>query len=270
MKIEFNDFDWFDRNFADYDDQKNLNELFNKYLICVENLDKLIEKRRNMSDEEFIKVLSDIDCRYKLDTYDIVKIVSIMNNKKYIGCERMRTTMYCDSPTSKDCIDYNIIYTQESKFDQFHYYSIEEIQNLVNKEQIVLLNEMDVELWNFNDRKYRSEEYIYFETLDLNFDNYFLNSWFHQLNHYLIPARETNEYNKAVLKYIRLQLRKYKLESEMLKSLKRFSGNLRALDHDLKIYHPNQREICASNFEKNGYNDKLKQLTLKYNKKDSK
>lgn len=266
MKIEFNDFDWFKHNFIDYDNQKELNQLFNKYLICIENLDKLIEKRRNISDEEFIRVLNDIDCRYKLDTDDMIKIVSLMNNKKYIDYYCMNTTMY--SPTSKNCINYNIVYTEEARFEPFHYYSIEEIQNLVNKKEIVLLNESNVDLWNFNDSKYRTEEYIYFKTLGLNLDNYFLNSWFHELNYYFINTKEFNEYDKAVLKYIRLQLKKSKIESEIYKSLKRFSGNLRALDHDLKIYHPNQRQICTTSFEENGYNDKLKQLTLKYNKKD--
>lgn len=266
MKIEFSEIDWF-WLYADYNKQESLNKIFNKYLISAENLDQLIEKRRNISDAKFANILNDMMCTYLLNTDDIVKIVSLMNNKKYIDCTPMYTTMYHDTLQYKYCVDYNIVYTEKAEFDPSHYYTKEEIQNLVNQKEIVLLKKVDRKIWKQQDSLYRVEEYSCFETLGLKFENYFLNNWFYNLSDYFSSSDNGKEYNKALLKYIKLQVKKYMLEKEMVKSLENFNCNLKDLDETLKKHKTNQSEICASAFEQEGYNEKLTQLVLKYNLK---
>lgn len=271
MKTEFNEPNLF-QTFASYADReenhktglKSTSKDFNKFLKYAETIDYLIKNRRHLSDDEFVKLLTKY-CSFMFDSMDMLRIISVMNGKNYFHYGTIQTQMFIDTENDKCSYNYVVAYTKRANIDFSYFYSIEELKKLEESKEIVLLTMREGYICDELDSINRKQGREYFKT-HLRLENFYLNSCFKDLSSYLRGC--SNEFKLAMLKHIRTNVTNSTLRKCMRDYLEILNNFLNYVT-DVKDSHKIDDKLirmCNTEFEKKGYNERLKRLNLEYGK----
>lgn len=247
-----------------------LNNGMEQLLHGAENCLKMIDNRKNLSDEEFYKKLLEFAYINDWNEYDCFRVLEIAYNMKFDGEALIKTTMHTVVQKTEGHgrdfswwneevgIDFRIFYTKDFEVDYEHFYTTEEIKKLIAEKKILIVSEEERSL-AWEEDNYKKEKY---QRFDYAYDDYSMKHEFFD---------ETGKFYKYTLKYI-----KKKLNSRQLKKL--YSEHL---DHvEGEVYEATDGRNYGSDsswahtakeyskeFEKCGYAKRLTRLKEEKNNK---
>lgn len=282
MKIKFKepDLEWTYMSYCDNEkDHKDGVEMmisdFNKHIEFAEQIHHLIKNRQNLTDEEFIENLKSF-CYFDLDYKDMLRILSSMADKKFIKDEEIRTTMVKKRDlgymTEYTCFDMNVACTEKADIKYLKFYSVEQLNYLINSGEIVVLDVFKTTKGWLDelDEQYRIENPVHFD-IPFNHDRCcsvkFPTAKL-DLDYYLTDM--SDEFKLAFYKYIRKNLKTIDLITCLKKYLERFNRGFEScVTPDIlnRCIQSNKfAEICKLEFDEKGCTERLKQLSLVYKK----
>lgn len=198
-------------------DWNEVNRRMEQLLHGAETCQEMIDNRRKISDKDFYNMLKEFADISWFD-YDYYNILEIAYNTKFAGDARIKTAMHTVvrkvEGHGRDYswwdeeigIDFQILYTKEFEVDYDHFYTTEEIKQLIAEKKILIISEEERDLaWEENN--YKKEEYLRFDCI---FDVYSTKDEFFD---------ETGKFYKYTLKYIKKQLNNRKLKNLFAENL---------------------------------------------------
>ena len=280
MKIKFKTPD-LGRIFCDYycNEQnhkigvENMIDGFNKYMEYAEQIHYLIKNRQSLTNEEFIERLNSYCC-FDLNYKDMLKILSNMTGKNFIKDEEIRTTMVDSRDlgymTEYYCYDMHIACTENANIKSLEFYSIEQLNKLINLGEIVVLDVFKTtKSWlDELDEQHRVENPIHFD-VPFNHRRCCMPKFpiaELDLDYYLTDMND--EFKVEFYKYIRKNLKNKHLIDCLKKYLEEFNYYLKdciiirnssfcSVEEEGKF-----AEMCKSEFDEKGCIERLKQLSL--------
>ena len=190
-------------------DYKDINSKIEKLLHGSESCIEMINNINTISDIDFYNKLEEFAHISEWNDDDCYSVIEMAYNIKFVGEDIIKTTMceviqqfegYGDDYSYFDeeiGINLKILYTEDFKIDNNHYYRVEEIEKLINEKKIVVLCEEERDM-GLN--KFKKESYHHFESA---YDCYSMKYEF---------FNENGKFFLYTLKYIKEQLSIKKLE----------------------------------------------------------
>lgn len=183
-----------------------INEYINKCLSAI----KLIDNLNELSDEEFIQILTNIS-KVSLNKFDILQILSNTYNKNYTKYKTIYTTMVSNSTGfyEKVQIVYKVACTKN--FSQTNKtYTKEELKKLIDEKTIIIVKEYQID---YDEYIEEPEEYEQFDIIDINF------------------LDKNNQFYKNTIKYLRSKIATEEIKLRLIKYLERLKIEIQELDY---------------------------------------
>lgn len=219
--------------------QEDIDVLIQASIQDAETLSLLIKKRKKLSKEVFAKLLLSV-CEPVFWNKDYLNIFSMAYGKPFIGYTTIQTSMLANTP--KSCgynlgVDLCIAYTEDCTLDD-HYYSVAEIQTLLNDKKIVIMHQEVVDAIYVS---CRMEPYFDFGHISLaSFTD------------------EAGAFYKVLLQYISSTVKTQQLQSILYEQLRTLKQTIQEIYNDKKAINL----PCPSN-PKEEYIAQIKKLYQK-------
>ena len=220
-------------------DVSKVTDKINYYIDKIDNYKTICKDE--VDDKQFYSLLTQI-AKINLNKEDYINILELMNNKNYNRISKIKTSMIANRKMATR-VEYEAILSDRIKKDNNYIYTVRNISELTESNDLVLLREKLVPLIDIDSKKL--EKYFKFNTLNFN--------------DFLNPDDEKNSY---LIKYIRSMINK----DDIKKELKNY-----ILELNTEINRIISREYIINNSKiiSNDINSELinKGITLKFRKK---
>ena len=206
-------------------DFTDMNYKIEQLLRGAESCKTMIDDKSKLSDTDFYSMLNEFAYINEWNDYDCYNVLEMAYNTKFVDEAIIKTTMHTFYQKTeghrKDFswwneevgIDFKILYTNDFEIDYEHFYSINEIKNLITEKKILIVSEKDRDL-ALDESNYKKEKY---QAFDYAYDDYNMQYEF---------FNEDGKFYKYTLKYI-----KKELNSRQLKKL--FSEHLDYVEDEI-------------------------------------